>query len=112
MLEQSRSSKSPTGQGQDQPLAVRADVAGNHAAGRVARVDLVVDDRDAFDHVQLGAAYAMELPVVGSELRWIATVELPDVQGQGLAWDRADPRQPTFWAISRLSHQCILSACR
>ncbi|WP_350280508.1 hypothetical protein [Kribbella sp. HUAS MG21] len=49
----------------------------------------------------LGEAYAMELPVAGSELRWIATVELPDVQGQGIAWDRSDPRQPTFWAISR-----------
>ncbi|TDW60732.1 hypothetical protein [Kribbella pratensis] len=49
----------------------------------------------------LGEAYVMELPTAGSELRWIATVNLPDVQGQGIAWDRSDPRHPTFWAISR-----------
>ncbi|NIK56020.1 hypothetical protein [Kribbella shirazensis] len=53
----------------------------------------------------LGEAYAMELPVAGSELRWIATVALPDVHGQGVAWDRSDPRRPTFWAISRPKRQ-------
>jgi hypothetical protein len=32
----------------------------------------------------LGEAYVMKLPVAGSELRWIATVHLADVQGQGI----------------------------
>ncbi|MEI8407396.1 MULTISPECIES: hypothetical protein [unclassified Kribbella] len=53
----------------------------------------------------LGEAYVMQLPVAGSELRWIATVDLSDVQGQGIAWDRSNPRQPTFWAISRPNRQ-------
>lgn len=53
----------------------------------------------------LGEAYVMQLPVAGSELRWIATVDLPDVQGQGIAWDRSNPRNPTFWAISRPNRQ-------
>lgn len=53
----------------------------------------------------LGEAYVMQLPVAGSELRWIATVDLPDVQGQGIAWDRSNPKHPTFWAISRPNRQ-------
>ncbi|ADB35570.1 hypothetical protein Kfla_6575 [Kribbella flavida DSM 17836] len=53
----------------------------------------------------LGEAYVMTLPVAGSELRWVATVHLPEIQGQGIAWDRSSVRNPTFWAISRPARQ-------
>ena len=33
----------------------------------------------------LGEANVMEAPPAGSELRWIATVMLPGVEGQGVA---------------------------
>jgi hypothetical protein len=52
----------------------------------------------------LGEAYVMELPEAGAELRWIATVELPGVEGQGIAWDRSG-RGPTLWTIQRSTKQ-------
>jgi hypothetical protein len=53
----------------------------------------------------LGEAYVMKLPEAGAELRWVATVDLPDIQGQGIAWDRSTAKNPTFWAISRPAKQ-------
>ena len=41
----------------------------------------------------LGEAYVMNLPEAGAELEWVATVDLPDVQGQGIAWDRSGSPQ-------------------
>lgn len=35
-------------------------------------------------------AYAMQLPEVGSTLRWVGTVPLA-IAGQGIAWDRSQP---------------------
>jgi hypothetical protein len=54
----------------------------------------------------LGEAYVMEPPRAGSELRWIATVTLPGVEGQGIAWDLGGPR-PTLWAIKRSTRQVL-----
>jgi hypothetical protein len=54
----------------------------------------------------LGEAYVMEPPLAGSELRWIATVRLPGVEGQGIAWDLSGPR-PTLWAIKRSTKQVL-----
>ena len=54
----------------------------------------------------LGEAYVMEPPRAGSELRWIATVRLPGVEGQGIAWDLTGPR-PTLWAIKRSTKQVL-----
>jgi hypothetical protein len=54
----------------------------------------------------LDEAYVMELPQAGSDLRWIATVKLPTVEGQATAWDRST-REPTFWAIKRSTHHAI-----
>jgi hypothetical protein len=54
----------------------------------------------------LGEAYVMEPPTAGSELRWIATVALPGVEGQGIAWDLGS-RQPTLWAIKRSTRQVL-----
>jgi hypothetical protein len=54
----------------------------------------------------LGEAYVMEPPRAGSELRWIATVKLPGVEGQGIAWDLTGPR-PILWAIKRSTKQAL-----
>jgi hypothetical protein len=54
----------------------------------------------------LGEAYVMEPPTAGSELRWIATVRLPGVEGQGIAWDLAS-NDPTLWAIKRSIKQVL-----
>ena len=59
----------------------------------------------------LGEAYVMEPPRAGSELRWIATVRLPGVEGQGIAWDLSGPR-PTLWAIKRSTDRSSSSRCR
>jgi hypothetical protein len=34
----------------------------------------------------LDEACVMELPQAGSDLKWIATVDLPNVEGQAIAW--------------------------
>jgi hypothetical protein len=54
----------------------------------------------------LDEAYVMEPPRAGSELRWIATVRLPGVEGQGITWDLSGPR-PTLWAIKRSTKQVL-----
>ena len=54
----------------------------------------------------LGEAYVMEPPRAGSELRWIATVRLPGVEGQGISWDLSG-RRPTLWAIKRSTKQVL-----
>lgn len=54
----------------------------------------------------LGEAYVMEPPVAGSELRWIATVKLPGVEGQGIAWDLRS-NEPALWAIKRTTKQVL-----
>ncbi|WP_203433256.1 hypothetical protein [Jiangella asiatica] len=48
----------------------------------------------------LPEAYVMDLPAAGSELTWVATVSLPGIEGQGIAWDDAG-RNSTLWGISR-----------
>ena len=54
----------------------------------------------------LGEAYVMTLPEAGSELRWVATVELPGVEGQGIAWDRRGG-SASLWAIRRSTSQVL-----
>ncbi|PLP58504.1 cycloisomerase [Mesorhizobium loti] len=39
----------------------------------------------------LPEAYALEVPEMGSVMKWVATVPL-EIAGQGLAWDRSDPK--------------------
>lgn len=42
--------------------------------------------------------YVMQLPATGSELTWVATVQVPGLNGQGIAWERsADNR--ILWGI-------------
>lgn len=51
----------------------------------------------------LPEAYVMALPKAGSDLEWLATVELPGIEGQGIAWDRsgANKRDPHLFGIDR-----------
>lgn len=42
--------------------------------------------------------YVMALPATGSQLDWVATVTVPGLDGQGIAWDRSVP-EPILWAI-------------
>lgn len=54
----------------------------------------------------LDEAYVMKLPVAGSDLQWVATVTLPNVEGQAIAWDRSGDK-PTLWAIKRSTSQAL-----
>ncbi len=66
------------------------------------------------------AAYVLQIPSAGSILIWVATVDLPDIAGQGIAWDRSARAQGgngTLYGISRESRQVVemrvaLQACR
>lgn len=56
------------------------------------------------------AAYVMQIPSAGSVLIWVATVSLPSIAGQGIAWDRsAQPQNGngTLYGISRNSRQVV-----
>jgi hypothetical protein len=55
------------------------------------------------DHAE---AYVMELPSAGSVLRWVATVKLPDIEGQGIAWDRSTS-EPVLYGIRRSKKQVV-----
>jgi hypothetical protein len=48
--------------------------------------------------------YVMELPQAGSELTWTATVDVPGIEGQGIAWDLTG-NDPTLWGIQRSTKQ-------
>ena len=50
--------------------------------------------------------YVMALPENGSELDWLATVRLPRLNGQGIAWDRSIDGN-TLWAILRSTRQVL-----
>ncbi|WP_216853643.1 hypothetical protein [Phytoactinopolyspora halotolerans] len=53
----------------------------------------------------LPEAYVMKLPAAGGELEWVGTVALPQIEGQGIAWDHARGREATLWGISRDTRQ-------
>jgi len=50
--------------------------------------------------------YVMALPEAGSELDWLATVRLPGLNGQGIAWDRSVDGS-ILWAILRSTRQVL-----
>lgn len=54
----------------------------------------------------LDEAYVMNIPKAASELEWAATVKLPGVEGQAIAWDRS-AKKPTLWAIKRSTSQAL-----
>lgn len=43
--------------------------------------------------------YVMKLPSAGSILTWVATIWLPDIAGQGIAWDRLRGRDGSLYRI-------------
>ncbi|WP_417316906.1 hypothetical protein [Emcibacter sp.] len=47
-----------------------------------------------------GELYVMELPRAGSVLHWAATVKVPNMEGQGIAWDRSSSER-RLWAIRK-----------
>ena len=49
------------------------------------------------DHPEI---YVMQIPEQGAQLRWVATVEAPDIHGQGIAWDRSSARR-VLWGIRK-----------
>ncbi len=56
------------------------------------------------------AAYAVQIPSAGSVVIWVATVSLPDIAGQGIAWDRSiksTVANGTLYGISRESRQVV-----
>ncbi len=48
--------------------------------------------------------YVMALPTEGAELDWLATIRIPGLNGQGIAWDRTDDGRH-LWAILRSTRQ-------
>ena len=50
--------------------------------------------------------YVMALPEAGSDLDWLATVRLPGLNGQGIAWDRSIDDN-ILWAILRSTRQVL-----
>ena len=52
------------------------------------------------------ATYVLELPNAGPALRWVATVQLPDIEGQGIAWDRS-AGEPHLWGITADSRHVV-----
>ncbi|WP_432506886.1 hypothetical protein [Kineococcus arenarius] len=54
----------------------------------------------------LPEAYVLELPEAGSQLHWVATVELPGIEGQGIDWDD-QAHEPALWGISRDNSQVL-----
>ncbi len=51
-------------------------------------------------------AYVMELPKAGSELHWAATVKIPVMEGQGIAWDRTTDER-ILWAIYKRERKVL-----
>lgn len=66
------------------------------------------------------AAFVVQIPNAGSVLIWVATIDLPNIAGQGIAWDRSAQPQGgngTLYGISRQSRQVVemrvpLQPCR
>lgn len=51
--------------------------------------------------------YVLKLPSAGNILIWAATIQAPDIAGQGIAWDRSQGRKGSLYGISRESTQMV-----
>lgn len=49
------------------------------------------------DHPEV---YVVQVPEQGSEVEWLATVKVPPIEGQGIAWDRTSGER-LLWGILR-----------
>lgn len=54
----------------------------------------------------LPEVYAIEIPDAGSTLNWVATLSLPDIEGQGIAWDRT-AIEPILYGIQRSTRKLV-----
>jgi len=55
------------------------------------------------DHPEI---YVLQIPQQGSAIQWLATVHVPWIEGQGIAWDRsADER--IMWGITRSKKKVV-----
>ena len=53
-----------------------------------------------------GEIYVMQIPDAGSVLEWVATVEVPVLEGQGIAWDRSGSER-ILWGINKAERQVV-----
>ena len=53
------------------------------------------------------AAYVLKIPSAGDIVIWVATISLPDIAGQGIAWDRSQDRNGSLYGISRASTEVV-----
>ena len=53
-----------------------------------------------------GEIYVMQIPAAGSTLDWVATVEVPVLEGQGIAWDRSETRW-FLWGINKAERKVV-----
>jgi hypothetical protein len=53
-----------------------------------------------------GELYVMQIPEAGSELVWFATIKVPVMEGQGIAWDRTSDDR-ILWAIYKKERQVL-----
>jgi hypothetical protein len=53
-----------------------------------------------------GEIYVMQVPAAGSTLDWVATVTVPVVEGQGIAWDRS-ARGRYLWGINKAERKAV-----
>jgi hypothetical protein len=53
-----------------------------------------------------GELYVMQIPDAGSVLDWVATVEVPVLEGQGIAWDRSGPGR-FLWGINKAERKVV-----
>lgn len=51
--------------------------------------------------------YVVKLPSAGDVAIWVATISLPDIGGQGIAWDRSQGRNGSLYGISRVSAEVV-----
>ncbi|NDJ61001.1 MAG: hypothetical protein GYB67_07740 [Chloroflexi bacterium] len=50
--------------------------------------------------------YVVQLPEAGSLLNWVATITVPDIEGQGIAWDRSTDER-VLYGIYRPARQVV-----
>ena len=51
-------------------------------------------------------AYLVRLPDTGNTLEWTSTVDLPDIEGQGIAWDRSS-EAPVLFGVRRSRRELV-----
>ena len=53
-----------------------------------------------------GEVYVMQVPAAGATLDWVATVSVPVLEGQGIAWDRSAPGR-YLWGINKAERKAV-----